>query len=287
MMKSLADEDLEPLIAMVRDDRGIDLGKYKEKYLRRRISVRLRASRAHSLSHYLKLLRQDEGEYQAFLATVTINTSSFFRNRGCFDVLAGTVLPTVALMAGLQRRQPPFVWSVGAARGEEAYSLAILSSAFPVFAGATRPPILATDIDEPALAEARRGSYGSRALEGLPPAAVERFFKPDGRRFVLADPIRNLVTFARHDALHDELPGRFLLVLCRNLLIYLEREAQEKLMSRLAEALPPGGYLMLGKSEILIGEARERFVPVFPEERIYQKIPVDLPAQSSNGPRRR
>ncbi len=288
-MRSLAEEDLKTLISMVGQDKGIDLGRYKDRYLRRRIGVRLRASGAFSLKQYMRILRRDEAEYRSFIDTVTINTSNFFRNSRCFELLAERVLPDLAAGADRASRRAPSILSVGCARGEEAYSLAILVSRFPEFsAGQGRPPILAVDIDDSSLAAAREGEYGKRSLEGIPGDVMSASFVERNGSFRVNEEIRGLVTFARHDILKDDLPGRFLLILCRNLLIYLEREAQDKLMTLLAGALHPGGYLVLGKSEILFGEARGMFKPLFPEERIYQRTgSADGPAEAEPGPRRR
>ncbi len=282
-MKSLADEDLGPLISMVAEDRGMDLTKYKNKYLRRRIGVRLRASGAHNLNHYLKLMKQEPAEYQAFIDTITINTSSFFRNPGCFDVIARQVMPSVASMAAFPARRPPYIWSVGCSRGEEAYSLAILASPFPSLADIPKPAILATDIDRSILEEARSGVYGARALSELSPEMVGASFTRIGPRYQVAAKLKGMVNFARHDILADDPPGRFLLILCRNLMIYLEKEAQELLIQRLAQALHPGGYLVLGKSEILIGGARGRLTAVSAAERIYRESSGgDLPSEPSS-----
>ncbi len=282
-MRSLADEDLSPLITMIREERGIDLAKYKDKYLRRRISVRLRASGAFNFNHYLKLIRQDEKEYKSFIDTLTINTSSFFRNTECFEVIADKILPEMASLSSVSLH-PPFIWSVGCARGEEAYSLAMLLAAFPSLnPDPVRPPVLATDIDRFALEEARAGEYNRRAAASVPQEKRVRFFTGTEKGYRVLNSLKGLVTFACHDILRDNLPGRFLVVLCRNLLIYLEKEAQEKVMSRLADALRPGGYFVLGKSEILIGEARDQFVPVSASERIYRKRVIEstLPLPAS------
>lgn len=283
-MKSLRDEDLTPLLDIVRKDRGIDLAKYKDKYLRRRVSVRLRASGAETLAQYLKLLRQDPGEYTSFLDAMTVNTSSFFRNPETFETIASTIMPEIAAAARAGRHKPPYIWSVGCARGEEAYTLAILASRWPSLGEGERPPILATDLDQFALADARAGIYGPRALAELDPETMDRSFLRRGARRQVSEALRNLVAFASHDVLREPVPGRFLLVLCRNLIIYLEREPQERLMAKLASALHPGGCLVLGKSEILIGESRDSFIPVSASERIYRR--VASAAQPATAPRR-
>jgi chemotaxis methyl-accepting protein methylase len=272
-VKSIVDEDLTSLITMVREDRGIDLSNYKDKYLRRRIGVRVRASGAHNLHHYMKLLRQDPAEYRFFLDAMTINTSNFFRNQDCFRCIEEEVMPEVARMAASIPSRPPFIWSAACARGEEAYSLAILAARHESLSGAARPPILATDIDESALESARRGEYTDRDMGETPCPDLEGGLDREGEQVRVPAPLRDLVTFARHDILRDPLPGRFFLILCRNLLIYLERGAQETLMARLAEALRPGGYLILGKSEMLVGATRGRLTAVSPAERIYRKPP--------------
>lgn len=289
MMKPLADEDLKPIISMILKEKGIDLSIYKDKYLRRRIAVRLRASGARNLKQYLKLISRDEAESRAFLNVLTVNTSNFFRNSQCFDIIDREIIPEIVSSAEIHSHRPPYIWSVGCSRGQEAYSMAMLIARYPLISSENlRPPILATDIDEVVLKEARAGVYRKSVVGAIPPDIREIFKKEDEQTYRVPLNVRKLVTFARHDILKDKLPGRYLLVLCRNLIIYMEKEAQEKVMSRLARALHPGGYLVLGKSEILIGEARDKFVPISARERIYKRISTDhIVSTSISGSRRK
>jgi chemotaxis protein methyltransferase CheR len=286
-MKPLAQEDLAPLLSLIGQDRGIDLSIYKDAYLRRRLGKRLRASSAGSLQAYLRLLARNGEEVGRFMDTLTVNTSQFFRNPSCFALIGRVILPSLLPLVRERRPHSPFAWSIGCAKGEEAFSLAMLAAGIPGLHGGSAPCILATDIDSAVLDVARAGIYRASALRDVPPELAARFLRPGDGVFQVTPEIRGMVRFAGHDISRDPLLESFPLVLCRNLLIYLQRQAQEAIMDRLADCVTPGGYLVLGKSEILLGRARESFVPLHPTERIYQRAAGGLRSRRNNEHSRR
>jgi chemotaxis protein methyltransferase CheR len=168
---------------------------------------------------------------------------------------------------------PLRIWSLGCAGGEEAYSLAILlRKHFAHDLEQTATTIDATDIDEDILYAARKAEFNEDRLKDLPDELRERYFFLSGSRMQLTSVIREMVTFFQGNIMAVE---KFLpcnLVLCRNTLIYFTRPDQEKILHGLADILPVGGILVLGKSEALVGEVRRRFTAVCPIERIYRRV---------------
>jgi len=262
----------QTLAEQLRAMRGLDLLGYKDRYARRRLSVRLRARKCASLEDYLELLEREPEEWDRLVAALSINVSNFYRNPETFETIRTRLLPEI-IQWRQQHGQPRLkLWSAGCADGDEAYSLAILlREHFPGPLATMAVSILGTDIDEDSLARARAGSYPESRLQDLPPGLREKHFSPRGEEWVVRRRVAALVRFQRQDLLRDPALEDLDLVVCRNVLIYLSREEQEGILDRFSISLRPGGYLVLGKTEILIGRLRRALVPVIPRERIYQK----------------
>jgi len=264
--------ELQALKRQVELDSGLRCDGYKEKCLRRRIAVRMRARGVHRYRDYAELLREDPAEYQRLLAAIVINVSKFFRNPEVWAALRERVLGELLALDA----RPVRIWSAGTAGGEEAYSVAImlleaLGGAASARRVSRRFAILGTDIDDESLEIARRGEYGELALSDTEEGLRRRWFEP-GTRYRLRPEPRGLVEFRVLDLMKDPFPQGQHLILCRNVIIYFERAVQEELFVRFRDALVPGGYLVLGKVETLVGPAASAFRQVAPRERIYQRI---------------
>jgi chemotaxis protein methyltransferase CheR len=259
---------LDPLCRVIHRKTDVDLRPYKDKYLRRRVAVRLRATGCASLEEYVALLKREAEELESLLVCLTIHVSTFFRNPSTFLAVERKVFPV--LFAAPPATAFRFC-SVGCARGEEPFSLAILACEYlGARKAARRITIEAIDIDEGVLDEAREGVFRKSRLKGLDPALERKYFIGNGSRRIIPQ-VKAMVDFRRRDILGTPLEGEFDFVLCRNLLIYIEREAQEKLVESFTRVLRPGGFLALGRTEVLVGKARESFEVVDARERIYRK----------------
>jgi chemotaxis methyl-accepting protein methylase len=267
----LSDEDaleLSALKQLIEERSGFHCAGYKEKCLRRRLAVRMRARAVHRYSDYCAVLESDPDEYRRLLDTVTINVSKFFRNRDVWELLRTRVLPELARAPGREIR----IWSAGSAAGEEAYSLAmlVLEMARERPLDVDRFRIIGTDIDRATLDVARRGVYGPFAFTEIDPVLRERWFEGDQLDRVRHE-VRRLVTFEPLDLIKDPFPERQHLILCRNVIIYFERPIQEAMFGRFHAALASDGFLVLGKVETLFGETSRTFRTVAARERVFQK----------------
>jgi chemotaxis protein methyltransferase CheR len=270
-------EDLTPLYRIVYLKTGLDLKPYKEKYLRRRVAVRLRATGQPDLAAYVVYLESVGDEMERLVHCLTIHVSDFFRNPTTFQAIRSTVFPD--LFREGERKTLRF-WSVGCARGEEPYSLAILVhehlggdlAGFDV-------RIDAIDVNAKILEEAKRGEFGAERLKEIGPDLAKKYFTGNGTGSPLPQ-IRRMVKFHRRDILMEPAEEHYDFVLCRNLLIYIEREPQELILERFHRVLRPGGYLVLGRTEALAGRGRHFFEIVDAKERIYRRIGEREPAFS-------
>jgi chemotaxis methyl-accepting protein methylase len=267
---ALHDAEFELLTAKITRDRGFGCASYKEKCLRRRIAVRMRARGVHTYRDYARILDSDAREYDRLLDALTINVTRFFRNAEAWAALDAAVLPGLMEAA----RTPLQVWSAGCSSGEETYSLAILLHRRAAKAPRRARPveILGTDIYRASLEAAAAARYPESAFADMP-ADVRRAYFPGADGAVPAE-VRALVRFARHDLLGDPAPGGpYDLIVCRNVTIYFDKRSQDALLAKFHAALAPGGMLMLGKVETLSIAQRGRFETVDARERIFRRAP--------------
>ena len=269
------DREFAELTRKISRDRGFACARYKERCLRRRIAVRMRARGVQTYADYARVLETDAAEYDRLIDALTINVTKLFRNWPVYEALAARVIPT------LWSSEAPrlHVWSAGSSSGEEAYSIAILFHRHAMATGTLsqikRLEIVGTDIDRASLAAAARGEFAEGDFAETPPELRARYFSPTAP-FTITPDIAQLVRFERRDLLEQDPPavvaGGFHLITCRNVLIYFDRDTQERLFERFHRALLPGGYLLLGKVETLLGPARTRFAPIDARERIFRRL---------------
>ena len=268
----VGDDDLAEIGMILKAQRNFSISVYKDKCMKRRIAIRMRSSRCSSASLYCNLLRQSEHELDLLQKALTIHVSQFFRNPSMFEKLRMEILPLLYQSCS-ENDVPLRISSLGCAGGEEPYSLAILlREHFGRNLRQTVTTINATDIDDDTLNAARKAEFNEDRLKDLPDELRERYFHSSGSRMQLSETIRDMVTFHLDDITISEKFQHCNLVLCRNTLIYFNRPDQERILNGVADILPVGGILVLGKSETLVGGVRRRFMPVCPVERIYRRL---------------
>jgi len=267
------DAGFRALMDKITRDRGFQCTSYKDKCLRRRFAVRMRAKGTSSHADYAEILDADPREYERLMRSLTINVTKFFRNWDTYSALEQKVIPALWERGERELR----VWSAGCSSGEEPYSMAILMHKYAAetsqLSRLESVSIIGTDIDTDSLAAAELALYGETALGDTPAALRERYFLPVAGMFTMLPEVRQLVTLQLRDLLSSPAPVEDIhLLVCRNVVIYFEREAQDALFEEFHQALAPGGFLVLGKVETLLGGARNLFSPVNARERIFRKI---------------
>ena len=271
MAEAPANGTLEVLLDYLRRSRGFDFTGYKRTSLSRRVQKRMQDVGADTYLSYLDLLEVDPDEFTQLFNTILLNVTSFFRDPPTWDYLSGEVMPQLA--AGKDADEPIRVWSAGCASGEEAYTLAMVAAeAIGAEAVRERVKIYATDVDEEALAQARQARYDARRVEGVPPELLERYFERSGDEYVFSKDLRRSVIFGRHDLIQDAPISRIDLLVCRNTLMYLNSETQARVLARFSFALREGGYLTLGKAEMLLAHSNV-FTSMDLKRRVFRKVP--------------
>ena len=244
----LSEDILGRILANLRLHTGHDFSQYKRASLMRRLERRAQVVRAKNLQSYLEYLHDHPEEVQALFADMLISVTRFFRDADAFKQLENIVVPAILDKKG--RDDAIRIWVPGCATGEEAYSLAI------IFLDAmakrdVRPEmqIFATDLDLRALAFAREGHYPQTLSADISEERLRRYFTAEGDEYRIRREVRDLVVFAQHSVLKDPPFSRLDLISCRNFLIYINRDLQQRVIGTFHYALVDNGYLFLGGSE--------------------------------------
>ena len=264
------DMTLDALLEFVRDTRGFDFTGYKRSTIQRRLAKRMTAVGAERYDDYVDYLELHAEEFAELFNTLLINTTDFFRDPPTWEFFAAEIAPQ--LLAARPPDSALRVWCAGYASGEEPYTVAmVLASVMGDPSFRERVKIYATDIDEEALDQARRGAYGPRQIEDVPHDALERFFERTDQRYVFRKDLRRCVIFGRNDLVQDAPISRIDLLVCRNTLMYFNAETQAQILRRFHFGLDNEGYLLLGRSEMLIAHT-ELFAPVELKRRVFRKV---------------
>jgi len=249
----LTDAQFQRICEIVYRFCGIHLKEGKESLVRARLMKRLRTLGITSFSEYLRLIESPSGqdELRQMIDVMTTNKTSFFREDAHFDFLVEQVIP---------RLHQPCVrfWSAACSSGEEPYTLAMVLCEHLPNASSRDIKILATDISRPVLAKAAQGRYSEKQVEDVPASYLHKYFSvsrsTDGRIYEVHPALRSMVRFACLNLLEPwPMKGPFQVIFCRNVMIYFDRQTQERLVNRFYELIEPGGYLMVGHSEGLSG----------------------------------
>ncbi len=270
---------LDVIQHLLRSSGGIDFRDYKPATVMRRIERRMKVRHVPSFDGYAELLEGDQAELATLRRELLIPVTSFFRDAEAFDVVAESAIAT--LVRERKDGQPLRIWVSGVSTGEEAYSLAILITEacererrwldFKVFA---------TDVEQQTIDTAGAGVFPEAITAEVSAERLRRFFLHRANHFVIKPEIRQSIVFARHNLLVDPPFTRMDLVSCRNVLIYFEPDAQDRVLRRLQYALVPGGFLFLGSSESLASR-QDAFTPVSSKHKLFKvlrqvSLPLDL-----------
>jgi two-component system, chemotaxis family, CheB/CheR fusion protein len=262
--------EVQDIVALVLAQTGCDFRPYKKGTVIRRIERRMGLLRLSSFAEYNSLLHRDADEVKQLYKDLLIKVTSFFRNPEAFnELLSKAIAPLIQANAS---DAPLRIWVPGCASGEEAYSLAILATEQLAKAGKDcLLQLFATDVDEDALAFARQGVYPESIAADVGPERLEKFFIHRNQCYQVNGSLRKSVIFAAQNLLANPPFSKMDLISCRNLLIYLDIEAQTKLMALFNFALKPGGYLFLGNSETVIGQ-NDLFEVASNKGKLYRRL---------------
>ena len=270
----LSDKDhdiVKRILAQVHARTGHDFSQYKTSTILRRIQRRMQLNGIETLDEYLAYLRSNGAEASLMFNDILIGVTNFFRDRTPWDALAREVIP--ALFRGKSEGESIRVWSVGCATGEEAFSIAMLLQEYADKQDRHHDMlVIASDLDEASLSLARAATYPTAIEVDVSRERLEKFFTQRGFHYQVKRELRDIVLFANHSIMRDPPFSHIDLIVCRNVLIYLQRELQDNLFDSFHYALKPGGFMFLGASESA-ESVTDLFQPVDKSHRIYSAKP--------------
>jgi two-component system CheB/CheR fusion protein len=262
------EEILHDILALLRNRTGHDFSRYKRSTVLRRIERRLQVRQKPTLALYRELLQEERNEANELLRDMLIGVTEFFRDREAFEVLEREVVPELFKHAG--SGEAVRVWSVGCSTGEETYSLAMLLAEHAAASATTRQfQVFGSDIDERAISSARTGLYGPAAVRNIAPARRAKHFNMEEGKYRIKKAVRDQILFASQNLLRDPPFSKLDLICCRNLLIYLNRDAHAAVLEMFHSVLKPGGFLFLGNAESA-DALSDCFTPFDKKQRIYR-----------------
>ena len=257
------DTDYEKLLVNLNNHFKLDLSGYKQHRVRRRIDMLMRKHSQKNYSDYFLLLKGDPSLWDEFLDKLTINVTEFFRNPEKWDYLENTILPMLKKNGSSSLN----LWSAGCSTGEEPYTLSIVLEKMKDHSS----KILAADLDKFVLEKAKKGIYESRSLVNISEENRKKYFDllPDNTYQVKFN-LKNKINFKQLNLLTDSFDKNFDFIICRNVVIYFDTDAKDKLYRKFSEALKPGGILFVGSTERIFNYKQiglENYSPFF-----YQKV---------------
>jgi two-component system, chemotaxis family, CheB/CheR fusion protein len=261
---------LTRIATVLRNRTGHDFHGYKRNTFLRRVQRRMQVTQAETIDGYLEFLRTDPEEPRHLFNDLLIGVTQFFRDQREFEFLEKEVVPR--LFEGKGASDQLRIWVLGCATGEEAYSIAILlREQMARLDAVPHVQIFATDIDGRALAQARVGRYAESAVRNLSPERLGRWFIKEGDTYCVVKELRETCIFSQHNIIKDAPFSRLDMISCRNLLIYLNSELQDRVIPLFHFALRPGGILFLGNSENVTRHTK-LFAPIDRRFRIFRQM---------------
>lgn len=258
---------------LIRTKTGHDFSDYRQNTINRRIERRMAITNVNSLDEYVLRLQQKPDEVDVLFQDILIGVTSFFRNPTAFKALKEKVIPN--LFTGKHPDSTIRIWVPGCSTGEEAYSIGILiKEQMEMLKKSFKVQIFATDIDSRAILKARNGVYPPTISIDISPERLNRFFTQDSNgNYRIQKNIRDMIVFSKHDMIKDPPFSKLALLSCRNVLIYMERKLQKKLIPLFHYALDKDGFLFLGPSETL-GEFENLFETLDRKSKLFRKTDV-------------
>jgi len=263
----------------------VDFSDYKPATIRRRILRRMAVRRVENMGDYVRVLQEDRKEVDALYQDILINVTSFFRDSDVFQSLRELVYP--AILKDRSAAVTIRIWVPGCSTGEEAYSHAIslLEYVSEVRADVS-VQIFATDLSASAIRRARTGIYRESILTDVSPERLKRFFNKVEGGYQISKSVRDICVFANQNVFSDPPFSHIDLLSCRNVLIYLSQVLQKRVVPIFHYALRPGGFLMVGNAEGLVGAGADLFELADRKHKIYRRKAVPSPVAFGIAPER-
>ena len=252
----MTDEEFRLFKQLVYDECGINFKPEKKAFLQNRTIQRMKATDVKSYYRYYKLITDantGKAELLSFLDVLTINETSFFRNKPQLDLFQYSILPEIISKKRMKNDFTLKIWSAGCSTGQEPYTIAIILNELMTDIKGWKVSILASDLSMTALEAAQQGAYPREKMEGVEASHLRKYFTEKDEHFYAKDELKRLVIFDFHNLMYDNGFSNLDVIFCRNVLIYFDSQTQKQVIETFHQCLAPKGYLFLGHAESLQG----------------------------------
>lgn len=272
----MEDQSFRRLLLRVRNDRGLDLSAYKQPFIMRRLRSRFRALDICNLDEYCMVLRRNPEEYEKLIEALAINVTEFFRDPTLFELLSKEIIKEICRHKTKPGTKNLRFLCAGGASGEEAYSIAIaLCETLGSQIDDYTISIHSIDIDDDCIRKTKAGVYIAERVRNVPIDLLDKYFtKDEGNLYIVKPILKKMVRTYHMDILTARIPRHFDVIFCRNLLIYFSKEAHVELFLKFHSAIITDGFLILGRTETLIGATKGMYEVFDAKERVYRKITI-------------
>ncbi|GAB4328957.1 MAG: protein-glutamate O-methyltransferase [Bacteroidales bacterium] len=271
-------EDYEIILSLLEKRYRLDYNLLRKSTIQRRIERFMRNSGYNDLGEFRHFLDSNPDGLSSLHDFLLINASSFYREPLTFNLFEKFVLPSLFHKAG-RKEMSIRIWSAGCAAGEEPYTISLLCNNFITkLNDSAKFSVLGSDIDNEALGKAVQAVYPYESIKELPVKYLNQGFQQRDHEYILSEHIKKNVRFVRFDLTQEKLLvppetlfADFETIFCRNVLIYYETDGQRSILNKCTKAVVPGGYLILGQSELLLPEFQKDFIQPFKGIKIFRK----------------
>jgi len=254
-MQERQGDAMKRIVDLMKDKLQVDIGKFSGEFLVDTAMRRMEHRKLDGIDTYIRLLEEEDSELQALLDSLYVSWSEFFREAVTFSTLNKAILPEIIHRKA--QGQEIRIWSIGCAKGQEPYSMAILLDDLLANIGKTLSVrIFATDLSHSSIASAKKGQYTRAEIQNIPLRFIDAYFDQEGEVYSLCEKIKSQVSFSYYDIFDQEttcppesIYGEFDLIFCRNLLIYYNKPAQRSIVKKIKLSLAKEGYLVTGEAE--------------------------------------
>jgi chemotaxis protein methyltransferase CheR len=269
----LTDDEFRLFSHLIYNESGITIKETKRDFLQARLQKRLQVNRLNSYYRYYKFVTdktQGQRELLDLVDSLTINETSFFRNKPQFDLFTNIVIPE--LKQKKAREKKIRCWSAGCSKGQEAYSIAMSVLNTLKSPETWDIKILASDISLRMLDRAQKGLYSENEIETVRPEYQTEFFDKINGHYQIKPSVKKLVVFDFHNLKHENGVTGLDVIFCRNVMIYFDRDEQKRLVDKFQKSLADGGYLFLGHTESLQGLSDKFKFLYLDKGAVYKKV---------------
>ena len=263
----IPDYEYYEILNILKNKKKLDMNGFRDKFLKRRIKLKMNEKKIHNYKDFIKLLKQEDDEVDKLFHFITVNYTSFYRDGDVYDQFYQEILPKIFL-----NKKTIKILSAGCSSGEEPYTLSMLLNEYTERKkGKINFRIEALDVDSEVIQKARKGEYNKESFKELDKKYIKKYFTEVNDKYIVKSELKRYITFRLHDINKPIKDNYYDIIFCRNVFIYFTNESKEKALNNFHKALKENAYLIIGKTEMMPISFNSKYNCISNRKKIYQK----------------